>query len=430
MLLRLGVSNYRSIRDYVELSLMASDAIKDKGTDLLDLPGTKHRALPAIIIYGANAAGKSSIHLALGSMKGHVLNSFRNLEAGASIPRHPFALDNVSREKPTHFDCDFVINRVRYHYGYEFNDREFAREWLYSFPDGHRRILFNRDSANGGIEFGKHLRGKNKLIEELMRPNSLFVSVAAQSSHEELTKVYDFFRRSIAGIGASLNDINVQKDIGSNNDPRLVPFLKTADTGISAIEIREEAFAEKAKKLIIALRSTLKSEMSDEAGISIKDDEPSQTAVFFKHVGEDGQLFELPFSKESRGTKRLTRILLSAYNALDKGNAFFVDELDTSLHTLLSMKLVSLFTSKVTNPRGAQLVATTHDTNLLCSDVIRRDQIWFVEKSNDGSTHLYPLTDIKTRNTDNLEKGYLQGRFGAIPYFGDVTALFGAAGNG
>lgn len=430
MLLRLGVSNYRSIRDYIELSLMASDAIKDKGTDLLDLRGAKHRVLPVIVVYGANAAGKSSIHLALGSMGAHVLNSFRRLEAGASIPRSPFALDNISKDKPTRFDCDFVINGVRYHYGYEFNDKEFEKEWLYSFPEGYRRTLFNRDSLNSEIEFGKHLKGKNRSIEELMRPNSLFLSVAAQSSHEELTKVYDFFRRSIAGIGASLNATSVQKDIGSNNDPRLIPFLKTADTGIAGLEIREEAQSEEAKKLILALKNTLMSEMSEEAGNSFKEDELSKTAVFFKHIGEDGELFELPFSRESQGTKRLSKVFLSVYKALDNGTFLSIDEIDTSLHTLLSMKLVSLFTSKVTNPRGAQLIATTHDTNLLCSGVIRRDQIWFAEKATDGSTQIYPLTDIATRNTDNLEKGYLQGRFGAIPYFGDVTALLGAADNG
>lgn len=425
MLLRLGVSNFRSIRDYAELSLIASDAIKDKGTDLLDLPGAKYRVLPAVVTYGANAAGKSSIHMALGTMGSHVLNSFRKLEAGAPIPRSPFALDKTSKEKPTRFDCDFVIDGVRYHYGYEFNNVEFEREWLFSFPEGYRRVLFNRDSANGDIEFGKHLKGKNKAIEELMRPNSLFVSVAAQSSHEELTKIYDFFRRSTMGVGAGLNDTNVQKSIGSNNDPRLIPFLKNADTGISGLEIREESQSEETKKLLAALRSTLASEIGDEAGSLLPDNDPSRTAVFFQHIGEDGELFELPFSRESRGTKRLSSVILSAYQALDRGSVLFIDEIDTSLHTLLSVKLISLFTSKATNPRGAQIVATTHDTNLLCCGLLRRDQIWFAEKATDGGTQLYPLTDIKTRNTDNLEKGYLQGRFGAIPYFGDVDALFG-----
>jgi len=430
MLLRLGVSNYRSIRDYAELSLIASDAIKDKGTDLLELPGAKYRVLPAIVIYGANAAGKSSIHMALGSMGSHVLNSFRKLEAGAPIPRYPFALDKTSKDKPTHFDCDFVIDGVRYHYGYEFNDKEFEREWLYSFPEGYRRVLFNRDYENDEIEFGKHLKGKNRAIEELMRPNSLFVSVAAQSSHDELTKVYDFFRHSAQGIGASLNDDSVQKAIGSKNDQRLVPFLKTADTGISGLEIREKAQPEEAKKILAALRNTLASEMGDEVGSLLLDDNASRTAVFFKHIGEDGELYELPFSGESRGTKRLSKVMLSAYEALDRGGVLFVDEIDASLHSLLSIKLVSLFTNKLTNPRGAQIVTTTHDTNLLCCGSLRRDQIWFAEKANDGGTQLYPLTDIKTRNTDNLEKGYLQGRFGAIPYFGDVTALFGATDNG
>lgn len=425
MLLRLGVSNYRSIREYAELSLIASEAIKDQGSDLLDIPNSKLRALPSVVLYGANAAGKSSIHMAFGEMGSHVLNSFRKLEAGENIPRTPFALDSASESSPTHFDCDFIIDGVRYHYGYEFTDFQFEREWLYSYPEGHRRILFNRDVENGSIEFGKSLRGKNKATEDLMRPNSLFISVAAQSAHEELSKIYDYFKSKSEGLGASVSDREIQKIIGSRRDDRLVPFLQSADTGISGVEIREEDQPEEAKKIFSAIRASLATELVEDASNVVVKDDATMTSVFFKHSGEKGDLYELPFSKESRGTRRLSKLLLSALKVIDKGGVLFVDEIDASLHTLLSIKLVALFSSKSTNPNGAQLVATTHDTNLLCSGALRRDQIWFAEKDKQGSTQIYPLTDIKTRNTDNIEKGYLQGRFGAIPYFGGTSGLFG-----
>jgi AAA15 family ATPase/GTPase len=127
---------------------------------------------------------------------------------------------------------------------------------------------------------------------------------------------------------------------------------------------------------------------------------------------------------ESRGTLRALELALDVFDVLETGGLLVVDELEASLHTLLSRKFLSLFASEETNPNQAQMICTTHDTNLLCSEFLRRDQIWFTEKDRFGQTHLYPLTTIRTRNTDNLEKGYLQGRFGAVPFFGTISKLF------
>lgn len=427
MFLRFGVSNYRSIREYAEVSFIAAGAIKDQGPKLLNWDGGKVSVLPAIVVYGANAAGKSSVHMAMGAMRSNVINSFRNLDATGDIPRQPFALDGASKDLPTRFDCDFIIDGVRFHYGYEYNDQVFLREWLFSFPEGYKRLLFNRDHESDDIEFGKHLRGKNKAIEDLTRPNSLFLSAAAQGAHEQLTKVYRFFSSKITGLGAALNDTSVQRRIGKNPDRRLIPFLKFADTGISDIKVSDEEQTEEYRRTFMALRATLMSELGEE-GIprGLAEMPTPQTEVSFYHGGEAGEGYQLPFSKESRGTKRVASIVVAAFDALDRGATFFIDEIDASLHTLLSLKVLSLFLNEETNPNGAQIVATTHDTNILCSGLLRRDQVWFAEKDSSGATNVYPLTDIKTRNTDNLEKGYLQGRFGAVPYFGDVEELFGA----
>jgi AAA15 family ATPase/GTPase len=147
------------------------------------------------------------------------------------------------------------------------------------------------------------------------------------------------------------------------------------------------------------------------------------------HAGKDGLEVSLPFLTESRGTRRLIGLLMRAFDAIDRGSILFVDELDASMHTLLSMKLLELFSDNEINRNGAQLVATTHDTNILCLKTVRRDQIWFVEKDSDGATSVYPLTNIRTRNTDNLEKGYLQGRFGAIPFLGSTKELWSRRAN-
>ena len=425
MLLRFGVSNFRSIREYAELSLIASDAIKDRGPDLLEWPAGKVRVLPGIVLYGANAAGKSSVYMVMSAMRSHVLQSFSKQGATADIPRSPFALDRVSSEEPTRFDCDFILNQVRHHYGFEFSDTKFLREWLYAFPEGHRRVLFSRDAEMPSIEFGKHLKGRNKSIEELTRPNSLFLSTAAQSSHPQLTPVYSFFERQLTGFGAGMNSRSIQNKIGKRNDPRLVPFLQLADTGIAGLNIKEVEIDERSRKLFQTIRASLMAEAVDDVDLVIDEPKP-RTEVLFSHTGLEEELFELPFVNESRGTRRLSDMVLAAFATLDSGGTIFIDELDTSLHTLLSSKLLRLFMDKTTNPHGAQVVATTHDTNILCSGLLRRDQIWFAEKGHSGSTHLYPLTDISTRNTDNLERGYLQGRFGAVPYLGRVEDLLDA----
>ena len=134
----------------------------------------------------------------------------------------------------------------------------------------------------------------------------------------------------------------------------------------------------------------------------------------------------LDIKRESAGTLRLLVLLKPIFEALDNGFLVVIDELDASLHTYLAEQIVALFNSKKTNPKGAQLIATTHDTNLLCADYLRRDQVWFVEKDRNGASTLYPLTDIRTRAADNLEKGYLQGRFGAVPFRGPIDRLGGS----
>ena len=423
MLLRFGVSNFRSVREYAEFSLIASDAIKDQGSDLFEWPAGKVRVLPGIVLYGANAAGKSSVYSAVGEMRSHVLTSFSGLGATANVPQYPFALDRVSNKKPTRFDCDFIIDQTRYHYGFEFGNASFLKEWLYAFPGSYKRMLFNRDAENSAIDFGKYLKGRNKLIEELTRPNSLYLSAAAQNFHPQLTAIYSFFAQQLQGLGPTVDSRTIQNKIGKHDDPRLAPFLQLADTGISNITIRRNEPDARSRKLLENIRASLVADALDDVDIKI-DDSRLETEVFFSHTGSDGELFDLPFVRESRGTRRLSYIILSALQALDSGGTIFVDELDASFHTLLSLKLLSLFMKKSTNPHGAQLLATTHDTNILCSSLLRRDQIWFAEKGRAGNTHLYPLTDIKTRNTDNIEKGYLQGRFGAVPYLGRVEDLF------
>lgn len=419
MLMRFGVSNYRSIRDYQELSLVAT-ALKDPGSDLIEPSGIREKLLPVAMIYGANASGKSTILKAISFLRGAVLHSNKS-SPSAKIPRSPFALSGDYGQQPSRLDCDFFFEGVRYNFGFIARDDFFEEEWLFAFPEGNRRKWYHRKSAEG-ISFGKHFKGKNHSIAALTRPNSLFLSSAAQNAHEQATSIFRFFENQLSPIvGATLNHDSLANELQDGIDARILEFLKLADTGITGGQVKETPVPDHVYRVFSRMKDVAAEEFSD---VELKTPGPKKTLSLSHAAGNDeerGIFFDLNW--ESRGTLRLLKLLRPIFGALDVGSTVFVDEIDASVHTLLSKAILELFSSKKTNPRGAQLVATTHDTTLLCSKTLRRDQVWFTEKDLMGATNIYPLSDIRTRQTDNLEKGYLEGRFGAIPFLGDMTKL-------
>jgi hypothetical protein len=278
-------------------------------------------------------------------------------------------------------------------------------------------VLYERDGTN--IEFGKSLRGQNSKLSELMRPNALFLSVAAQGAHAQLTPIYRFFAERIFGQGTTLDDRQTQRDIGASLDPRLIDLMRSADVGINDMRIAREDGDDSAVEVSM-------NDNSDKDATRMRTNPPK---IQFAHRNNRGENVFFDLSQESRGTRRLAALLARILKALDTGALMVIDEIDASLHTLLSSKIMELFSRAVSNPHGAQLVAITHDTHLMRSEVLRRDQIWFVEKNAKGESQLFPLTDIRTRNTDNLEKGYLEGRFGAVPYVEGID-LFARVSSG
>lgn len=418
MLLRFGVANVRSIYQYAEVNLMASTAIKDRGCDLIQWAEGGAEILPVAILYGANASGKTSLYAAMGILKTHVTQSFTRRQATDGIERPYFALDSNAANEPSQLDCDFTVDGVRYHFGFAYNDDRYLREWLHSYPEGYKRVLYERNDMS--VEFGNSLRGHNAKLKELIRPNALFLSVAAQGAHLQLTPVYRFFAESVFGLTAHLDDRRTQSLIGKDPDARMIGLLRSADVGISGVRVVDSE-----GEPIQQVLSDDPEEDSKPVGKTGKN-----VRVQFAHCNRTGNAIYLDFVQESRGTRRLAALLTRVLEALDDGALVFIDEIDASLHTLLSSELIKLFSNSATNPHGAQLIATTHDTHLLQSNVLRRDQIWFVEKDGFGESRAFPLTDIRTRNTDNLEKGYLEGRFGAVPYADLMRSADIEIGNG
>ena len=414
MLLQFGVSNRLSMRDRQELSLTAS-SLKDPDEGLIDCPSSPSGSvLPAALIYGANASGKTSFVDSLRVMREMVLTSHRQGEPGGGVPLHrPFALDPENAESPTRFDVDFVMDGVRHHYGFEASDEAFLSEWLYAFPKAHRRMLFEREGDE--FHFGRSLGGQNKTIADLVRPNSLFVSAAAQNDHEQLSGVYAYFR-SIRGVDGNPIHGNAISAYFVEDEPddRVIDFLTKIGTGIIDHRREEHEVPEKFRAFEREMEAAARRVLN--TSISFNSDAPKKNiTIELGHRGHDGSPVFLSLDSESAGTRRLLVVLDFVFRALDEGVPLCVDELDASLHTYAGEAVLALFCSRETNSKGAQLIATTHDTNLMRSRVLRRDQVWLADKDAGGATRLYPLTDIRTRSGDDFSKGYLQGRYGAVP---------------
>ena len=238
MLLRFGVTNHLSLRDRQELSLVAS-SLDDEASGLIACPHPPGgRLLPAVVIYGANASGKSNLIDAIWWTRRMVLYSHRAGLPHRPIARRPFALDSACQAAPTKIEVDLVVENVRYHYGFEATDGAFTAEWLYSFPRERRQMLFERDNAT--FVFGRHLKGRNQVISELTRPNSLFLSAAAQNGHDELTRIFLFFQAIQLDTGAPSQPAALAVKLRRKEaDERIIRYLEMSGTGITGYRVDE-----------------------------------------------------------------------------------------------------------------------------------------------------------------------------------------------
>ncbi|MDQ7759403.1 ATP-binding protein [Xanthomonas sontii] len=433
MLLRFGVENHKSIKTYQEISLVATP-LKDAEHGLLEAVELatnvtvrkKLQVVPVLALYGANASGKTTLLDALQHFVGEIVSSHAR-SATRKVPHRPFLLDEEGRKKPSRYDVDIVLSGVRYHYGYIISNERVCSEWLYSFPvDGSRNVrttLFTRDfEADEEFYFGKNLKGENRVISKLVRPNSLFLSAAAQNSHSQLSPIFKFFAQKITNRMQETSEILLPEQLlayfGEDEElrSRAIQFLSSADTGIVGIDFSKVPIDEKRQALVQEFERVLNSHLDEEKINLPKRTEEAKVGV--KHVGAAGKSYSLEMTWESAGTIALLGLLGPVLKRLMEGGVLIIDELNSTLHPLVSREIIGLFSHPETNPGKAQLLFSTHDTNLLSGRILRRDQIWFAEKDREGATHTYSLSDIRIRADDNFEAGYLRGRFGAIPFFG------------
>lgn len=412
MLVEFRTQNFRSLREEQVLSLVASPDKSLLDTHALDtgLKAAPH-VLKSAVVYGANASGKSNLIKALQYMRDVVLMS-ATLQPGQAFARlQPFRLDAVSASQSTAFEVTFILDGVRYQYGFAMNAQRIVSEQLLVYkafkPQRWFERHFDAESGKDVYEFGPGLKGAKTLWEGATRPNALFLSMAVQLNSEALRPVYDWFAHRLVILNEhaplspqfSLEMLKLEaqrKAIGE--------FLRAADISIADVEVATK------QATVHSIRFDLATgKREEETGEQTVDE------VRFHHLTEHGQaVFDL--ADESSGTRNLLFLAGPVLDILSNGQTLVVDELDTSLHTLLVQALVRLFHRPEANTGGAQLVFTTHDTSLLDAyGLFRRDQVWFVEKRPDQSSSLYPLLDFSPRKNEALERGYLQGRYGALP---------------
>jgi AAA15 family ATPase/GTPase len=418
MLLRFAVSNFRSLSEEQEMLFTAS-RLQGDGVDLISVPCVpRYKLLPAALMYGANAAGKSNFLEAFRRMCRMVTESHKSGDSESKLPYSPFKLDVDRTTKPTTFSVDFVAKNEQFSYNFAYTSREIIFEELQQFTEGRASLLFRRDGED--YSFGRKLKGPLNTIRAITRPNSLFISAAAQNNHTLLTEVQSYFSSILFESSISTSSQQALFRINMEHKNRIpsqvIEFLSTSGTGIVSYKAVQPEETDEERSTKSKLREAITSAIVSAFGTDFPTPEPlEEMEVKLGHVGRSGETVFLDLSEESSGTKRLISSLPSIFTALERGNPVFVDEIDASLHTHVASLIIELFSHAETNPNGAQLIATTHDTNLLRSKCLRRDQVWFADKGPHGDTQIFSLADFKTRPEDNMEKAYLQGRFGAIP---------------
>ncbi len=416
MLLRFEAANHRSILDPIELSMIAVDQDRPAARAFARL---NEHVLSIAGIYGPNASGKSNVLEAMAWLSTAVGRSLRTWDE--FIPREPFKFGR-GPTLPSSYEVEMVIQDVRYAYRLEVHDTEVIFEGLYSYPERRRRVLFEREGR--GIHFRRGLRSLAG-TKELLTPTTLALSAAMRFDEPEVQP----FGRALAGIRV----LGVRGRAMGRRVARLeVPgFFSTAqlfddrwastqpalfeDPDLERLSPRESALAllRFADLGIEGVQVVYDESDHVQASTQIRREARRQLRLMHRVAGQE---LPLDYDEESVGTQTWFTLIGPTLRALESGRILLFDELDASLHPRLSARLLELFQDPDTNPHGAQLVFTTHDTSLL--NHLNRDEVWLTEKGENGATTLTALAEYggdQVRRSLNLERAYLQGRFGAVP---------------
>jgi len=403
MLIEFKIENFLSFKDLTTLSMVAAKSFKEHlDTNVIKTDGNIS-LLKSAVIYGNNASGKSNLLEAMGFMRQTVLNSFRDAlldNSERKFPLEKFALNTKSEKDTSYFEISFFQNHTKYRYGFEIDYDKIVAEWLFH-TTSKEVYLFKRRNQEIEINKSAFKEGLGKV--EDVKENVLFLSLLATLGKEISSSIIDWFK--------NFNIVNGIHDLGHKR--YTINKLKT-----------DKEFFNWVLHFIKYLEITNLSIEEDK----LNDLDLDHLITYHRKFDENNILVDsvaFNFDKEeSEGTKKLLYLLGPWFDTIQKGKVLIIDELDSRLHSHLTSRLIEFFHSF--NKSNAQLICAVNDVSLLTKEIFRRDQIWFVEKNQFGSSELLSLSDFKTdkvRNKSAFNKNYLEGRYGAIPYFNSDEKL-------
>jgi AAA15 family ATPase/GTPase len=417
MIVEFTVGNFLSFNEKRTISFEAK-GISELKQNVINTGNGK--LLRSLVIYGANSSGKSNLIKAFNRMRSSVLQSVK-LNDSDKLEYFPFSLSVTDWNEPTFFEIIFIREGQRFRYGFEYNQTEIINEWLFVGKVKSEKPFFIRTAD--GIGVSEHFKeGKGK--EVATNNNRLFLSLVAQLNGSVSKQVMDCFLgySVLSGVeheSYSGHSIKMFNEHSKGYDDALNLFQKL-QLGFKDIEVIESDFtpANLPKDMPSYMKNEIIKNLSGEKAVTLN-------TIHNMYDREGKAVATLSWDQEeheSAGTKKIMDLSAPVFDALSQGKTLIIDELDSKLHPLITIRIVNLFNSSDTNPNNAQLLFATHDTNLLSIDIFRRDQIWFTEKDERERTDLYSLYDFnlpdgsKVRNDSNLEKNYIRGRYGAIPF--------------
>ena len=424
MLIEFRFKNYRSFRDEAVLSMEAVGLGSFKKS-LIEQNNMK--LLPGVAIHGKNGGGKSNVIRAFWLGVQFIRNAQRIQHEKAAVPVVPFLLNDYSMNEPTEFSFDYIEDGVKYWYSFAATREKIIKESLYHAPKGQKALVFSRELQRFSFTEEK---ARRKLISETVAENQLFFSIACTMNDAACAKAMKWFRESIF-FSRDYTDIPKQllEYSGDSNMLNAISdYAKTADFGIEEMQFEIENkeiegaidFPENIPEGMKTALSSFIQILSETSNNSEGKLKLCQIKAQSKHKGvlENGDtgLFDLELEDESDGTRKLMSLAPAIESVLKKGGVLLVDEIERELHPMLVNSIIAKFQSKNSNPNGAQIIFTTHNTELMNLEFMRKDQIYFTDKNREaGSSELYSVTDFTTKTADNIRKGYLAGKYGATP---------------
>lgn len=408
MLIQFSVTNFLSFRDEVILSLSTN---KDDSHKENLLSYKNERILPSVAIYGANAAGKSNLHKAM-SAAIRMIRSSNNLQIDQPLLITPFLLDENSRNNKTKFEFIYVYNGIKYVYGFVLDTQYVWEEYLYEYRSSKPSMIFERSNINTYRFTSKSKPQLSKIVDK-NTSNKLFLATATCWNSDLTKDAYMWFSNMVDTYDSQNLEELMYKEFEKNDDSLnkfMLNLLQKVDINIT--NFNYEKNKQDANQMLMDIEDFINLRFKD-SGIL------KQPKIMTSHqVIENGkkQEYELNYFDESNGTKRLFTYGPVLKNALENGKTIIIDEIDNALHPAMTKSLIEMFQNPNINKKSAQLIFNTHEISLLDLNLFRRDQIYFVEKDNKtGVSDLYSLDDFSPRKSENIQKGYLQGRYGAMP---------------